>query len=291
MTFLQSLSVAQWIALFLMSLGVLYAVWLLALAVREREAFLAEKGSLPGLCVFEALVYFFATIGMSDFLPNTLLIKYRKLMDDKTLPGTLIAAALVPGAVIAFFLLQVEQSIQMKTLIPCCIAITAGAAAGAKLVGRIDGKKIKKIMGIALIFSMAAIITRMVLDRGTSGELTGLEMPKLLLAIVFSFLWGGINMLGVPMKAAGSAMFLLLGIAPLSTLTLVLVMGCIGPMGGGIAIIRERRYHRKMACASVICGSAGAAAGSMLAISVPPLALNILLLGVLLIAIVTMLKD
>ena len=288
---MQPVSVPKLIGCFLAALGALYAAVLLFAAMREREAFRKEKGSLAALCLLEAGVYFLATLGMSDFLPNAIAMKRLKLTEDKNIPGTLIAAALVPGAVIAFFLLQVENTVELKTLIPCCVAITAGAALGSKLVGKIDGGRIKKIMGIAMIFSMAAILLRMVLDGGTSGSLTGLEFPKLAAAVVFCFFWGGINMLGVPMKAAGSAMFLLLGVSPLSTLTLVLVIGCIGPMGGGVAIIREKRYYRKMACAAVVCGSAGAAAGSLFTISVPPLALNIMLLVVLAIAVVTMLRD
>ena len=288
---MNGISIPKLIGYFLAALGLLYAVALLVSAVRRKEDFKNEKGNLLVLGLAEAVFYFLGTIGMSDFLLNTLIIKGQKLMDDKTLPGTLITAALTPGAVIAFFLLQVENTVDLKTLIPCCATITTGAALGSKLVGKIDGKKIKKVMGVALIFSMGAIILRMILDRGTSGTLNGLEFPKLAIAIVFCFFWGGVNMLGVPMKAAGSAMFLLLGVSPLSTLTLVLVIGCIGPMGGGIAIIREKRYHQKLSCASVVCGSAGAALGSLFTISVSPLVLNLLLLVVLVIAIVTMLRD
>ena len=73
-----------------------------------------------------------------------------------------------------------------------------------------------------------------------------------------------------------------------SALTLVLVIGCIGPMGGGISIIKEMRYHQKTACAAVVFGSVGAALGSLVPVSVSPLALNVILMAVLLIAIVTM---
>ena len=291
MSDLQTLPVPQLISAFLMFLGILYAAALLIRAYRTRDDFRREKGNLSAICVLETAVYFFATIGMSDFLPNTIAIRTWKIMDDKTLPGTLIAAALTPGAVIAFFLLRAEKTVELWTLLPCCIAITLGAAAGAKAVGLIDRTKIRRIMGCALIFSLAMLIVRMVISRGVSGTATGLSGWKLVFAIVFSFFWGAVNMLGVPMKAAGSAVFLLLGTSPLATLTYVLVMGCLGPMGGGIAIIREGRYHQKMACASVVFGSLGAAAGSMLAVSISASLLNILLLCVLAVAIVTMLKP
>ena len=288
---MENINVPKLIGYFLAALGILYAVALLVSAVRRKEEFKNEKGNLLFLGLAEAIIYFFGTIGMSDFTLNTLVIRQQKLMDDKTLPGTLITAALVPGSVIAFFLLQVENNVDLVTLLPCCVAITTGSVLGSRLVGKIEGRKIRKLMGFAMIFSMAAIILRMILDRGTSGTLNGLVFPKLAIAVVFCFFWGGVNMLGVPMKAAASAMFLLLGVSPLSTLTLVLVIGCIGPMGGGISIIREKRYHQKLCCASVVCGSLGAAVGSLLAIAVSPLVLNILLLAVLAIAIYTMLRN
>ena len=108
---------------------------------------------------------------------------------------------------------------------------------------------------------------------------------RLLLAMVASY------MTGVPMKPANTAIFLLLGLSPLSTLTMVLVMACIGPIGGVIPVIKSGAYHQKLACAAVICGSIGAAIGSLVAISLNAAVLNVLLIIVMVIAIISMLKK
>lgn len=274
----------------LLACGIAYGIVTLFLARREKAAFQSENGDLRVLAPLEVAIYFLATLGISDFLLNTLTVKKLHLAEDKKLPGTLIAAGLMPGAVIAFSLLQVENPVELKTLIPCAAAITIGCATGARIVGGWSGERIKRIMGFALIGSLIALIVRFIVSQGAAGEALGLSTGKLIFAVVFSFFWGAVNMIGVPMKPAGTAMFLLLGMSPLATLTMVLVMACIGPMGGGISILKSRQYHQKLSCCAVVFGSLGALLGCLFTISVNAVLLNVLLFIVMLIAIVTMFR-
>ena len=285
------MSIQKIIAAILLILGILYGAALLMRAMRDRGTFRQEKGSFPALCFWETVIYFCATVGISDFLLNTLLLSRLKITEDKNLPGTLVCACLLPGAIIAFFLLRVENPVHLSTLIPCCIAITAGSSAGAKFVTGLDGSKVRRFMTIALICSLAALLVRIGLTRGVSGTAADLSGVRLVLAILLSFAAGVVNMMGVPMKPANTAIFLLLGLSPLSTLTMVLVMACIGPMGGGLPVIKSGAYHQKLVCAAVIFGSAGAVIGSMVAISLSAGLLNALLILVMIIAIISMIRK
>ena len=276
------------IALFM---GLMYGGILLYRALRSRSAFLAEKGHFGSLCLWETGIYFCATMGISDFLLNTLLLNKLKITEDKNLPGTLVCACMLPGSVIAFFLLRVENPVQLSTLIPCCIGITAGSLTGARIVTGLDGAKVRRFMTIALIFALAAVIVRIGLSRGAAGTAVGLSGIRLAAAVLLSFAAGVVNMMGVPMKPANTAIFLLLGLSPLSTLTMVLVMACIGPMAGIIPVIKSGAYHQKTVCAAVICGSVGAAIGSMVAISLSAGLLNSLLILVMIIAIISMIRK
>lgn len=281
----------QIIAWLLLGLGLVFGAVLLRRGWREREALRQERGRMWLLCALEVPIYFLATLGISDFLLHTLLLRRGRLTADENLPGTLIAAGLTPGAVIAFALLQGENPVELPTLLLCCAGIAGGSVLGARFVRRLDGGKIRRIMAVALIASMAVLILKLILSAGASGAATGLSPWFLALAVVFSLFWGAVNMVGVPMKAAGTAFFLLLGMSPLSTLTLVLVMGCLGPMSGSVEVIRGGRYHRKTVCAAVIFGSLGAVLGCLFTVAISPLALNVLLLAVMLVAIVTMLRK
>ncbi len=285
------MSIQRAIGTALLITGIAFGVWILSEAMRNKAAAAAENGRFSVLCLLELPLYFCATLGISDFLLNTLVFRHLRLADDKKLPGTLCTACLKPGAVIAFSLLQVDAPVDLRTLLFCSVSIVLGSVAGSRFVGRLDGAKIKKFLGYALIVSMAALILRILAASGAPGTLTGLSGGKLAFATVFSFFWGAFNMLGVPMKPAGTAMFLLLGLSPLYALTLLLVMCCIGPFGGAVPVLRRGSYHRKQVCAAVLFGSLGAVLGSLFAISLSALVLNIVLLAVMLVAILSIFKG
>ena len=116
-------------------------------------------------------------------------------------------------------------------------------------------------------------------------------VPAMTTQTAFAFRRGIVNMIGVPMKPAGTAFFLLFGMSPLATLTLILVMGSIGPMSGAVSVVRSRRYHQKLCCAAVLFGVCGAVLGILFAITVNATVLNILLIAVMLVAIVSMLRK
>ena len=102
---------------------------------------------------------------------------------------------------------------------------------------------------------------------------------------------GFINMTGVPCKPIATAMLLLLGLSPVAALTLTLVLGAINPMSGGVSIVKAGLYNRKMVLAAMTTGSVASILGVVLAISMNQLLLNILLLIVMLIAVVSILKN
>ena len=271
--------------------GILLGSFLLLRAARERESVREENGSFAVLGAAEFMIFVLATLGISDYLLNTILYQKLRLAEDKKLPGTLVAAGLVPSSVMAFSLLRVENPVELRTLLVCCVSIAAGAVLGTRLVGRMDGAKIRRVMGIALIGSMIALIVKIIVSEGEAGTATGLTPPQLAVAVVFSVFWGIVNMIGVPMKPAGTAFFLILGMSPLGTLTLILVMGSIGPMSGAVSMVKSRRYHQKLCCAAVLFGVCGAVLGILFTITVNATVLNVLLIAVMLVAIVSLLRK
>ena len=154
-----------------------------------------------------------------------------------------------------------------------------------------NGAAIRKIMGIALLFSMAALIVKMILSAGTTGTAVGLHGVRLLIRCLGCLGIGFINMLGGPCKPVAAAMLLLLGLSPVATLTLTLVLGAIIPMSGGVSIVKGGLYNRKMVLAAMTAGSVAAVLGVMLAISMNQLLLNILLIIVMLIAVISIFKK
>ena len=267
--------------------GLIYAFVLGRELVRNRAALRQAPGDLKIIGVCEFFIFFLCTVGVSDFLLNTLLIKKFRLSDDKGIPSCLIASTLVPGAFLSFSYLQADA----LTLIMFMLCLAAGAVFGGRAVSRMNGEAIRKIMGIALLFSMAALIVKMILSAGTTGTAVGLHGVRLLIMCLGCLGIGFINMMGVPCKPVAAAMLLLLGLSPVATLTLTLVLGAIIPMSGGVSIVKGGLYNRKMVLAAMTAGSVAAVLGVMLAISMNQLLLNILLIIVMLIAVISIFKK
>ena len=271
--------------------GLVYAFVLGRDLVRNREALRRARGDLRVLSVLEFFVFFLCTIGVSDFLLNTLIVKKFRLADDKSLPSCLIASTIVPGALIAFSYLRSGNAADALTLILFMACLAAGAFFGGRAVSRMDGATIKRIMGFALLFSMAALILKMILSAGATGSAVSLRGVKLAVMSAACLGIGFINMTGVPCKPIATAMLLLLGLSPVAALTLTLVLGAIIPMSGGISIVRGGLYNRKMVLAAMTAGSLASILGVVLAISMNQMLLNILLLAVMLLAVISIFKK
>ena len=243
------------------------------------------------LAPMEALIYFFGAAGISDFLMNTLMIKRLKLMEDDYLPGTLVANCLVPCSIFSFSLLRKGDSVDTLTLLSCAVAIAIGSYMGSRLVNKIDGAKIKKVMLFALIVSFVILVIKMIISEGVSGTASSLGGAKLIFAVVCCFVTGLINMFGIPMKPTWTALFLILGLSPISTLTMVQSVGYFGPLSGGFNIIRSGKYHQKTALCAAVFGTIGAIIGVTVALSISSGMLNIILLLVMALAIFSMAKP
>ena len=271
--------------------GLTYAFVLGRELIRNRDGLRRAPGDLRILSVLEFIVFFFCTLGVSDFLLNTLIIRKLRLAEDRDLPACLIASTIVPGAFITFSYLRAENTADALTLLLFMACLAFGAAVGGRVVSRLDGATIKKVMGIALIVSMAALIVKMAVSAGTTGSAVGLRGIRLLILSAASVGIGFINMAGVPCKPIAAALLLLLGLSPVAALTLTLVLGAIIPMTGGVAIVKAGRYNRRLLLAAMTAGSVAAVLGVLLAVSMNQLLLNILLLIVMLIAVISIFRK
>ena len=282
----------QILSVILLVIGLTYGCVLVYMSYRNREKLAVEKGSLPVLLLSEVAIYICASVGLSNYILNTLLFKHAVKGDDKLLPGTLVAGCVTPGAIIAFSLLRADVNpIDTKLLIVCAVSVIAGSLVGSHMVGMFDKTRIRKIMLAALIFSFIVLVVRNIVSIGGGNTATSLSGVKLVIAAILCFVTTVINMFGIPMKPTWTAMFLMLGLTSLTSLSLVLFFGSIAPLAGGIRALYADRYHRKLVLCTIVGGSVGAILGTLFAISIPSSVLNVLLLAVMLIAIITMAKK
>lgn len=281
----------QYIAVFILIYGVAYALLLFRAAWKDKEAVRGEKGKFWQMSLGETVVYFLTTMGFPDFILNTLLFQRMSWVEDKRLPGTLVAGAVFPSAVISFSYLRNGETLGLATLLLCMAAIVAGSLTGARVMTALSGKAIRRIMGVAILFSMGALVLKMAVSAGAVGTASALTPWQLCVALPIIFFFGFINMFGVPMKPPAIALFLLLGMSPMSTLALMLAMGVASPMAGGIRVMRSGIYQKKAVLAASTFGVLGALAGAAFTVSLNATALSVILLIIMAITAVSMLRP
>ena len=272
------------LAALILACGILYGLLLCREGWKRRA-----KPSLS-LALSQAAVYFLTTMGFPDFLMNTLLLRRTGWVEDRLLPGTLVTSCIFPGALIAFVYLRGSGSLGAVTLLLCAAAIAAGSAAGARVVTSLSAGTIRRVMGWAMVGSIAALLVKMALSSGAPGS-ASLTFPRLCIALPVVFALGFINMFGIPMKPTATALFLLLGLDPKAVHTLVLTIGIVSPLSGGTRVLKSGEYHRETALAGTVFGGLGALAGTALTVSLPGGALNLILIVMMAAAALSMLRG
>lgn len=271
--------------------GLGYAIAILRITKDRKDDFNKTKGDLKVLGFWEVVLFFFVSLGLPDYVLHTILGKRMRIVTDEELPGTVVVCSIVPGSILGFLLLKSGDTIGLKTLLLCGIATALGSFLGSHMIGKMDGALIRRIMQIALILSLIFIIIRMIISSGASGTETELTGIKLAVVTALCFFIGIINMFGIPMKPTRTALFLISGLSPIAALTMVLVAGSLAPLSGGYEIIKSGKYQMKMAFSSVVFGTVGAVIGGLLAVSIPAIVLNIVLIAVMILAIVIMFRN
>jgi len=130
-----------------------------------------------------------------------------------------------------------------------------------------------------------------ILSAGEPGTATALTGGKLALLGCLTTIFGFTNMMGIPAKPFTTVAMMLLGLSPITTLTLLLGSVPISVVTGGINVVRRRRYNKKMAISAITAGCVTAFIGTALAISINAMALNIILILVIGVAVVSLVKK
>jgi len=255
---------------------------------KNRGRIKAEKGNALAICAATACIQFLATFGISDFSVSIPIYRGAKWVEDQRLPGTLLNAAVVPGAVIAMLYIS-GTVVETATLLVCIIAQSLGAAIGGRVVSNMKGENIKKAMAIALLASVAVIVIRTLSSGAEGGSLNGFGIGTLGWLIPVYILFGVATTLGFGVKALSMALLLTLGLRADCVLPVVLSSCGFGSCSGAIQFIKKDRYQRKIALCSSIAGVVGVVIGASFVKGLPVDVLQWIMVGVMLYTAVTML--
>ena len=271
--------------------GIIYAVALIKGALSKENGMKGEKGSFAFMAAFEAGAYFLGTMGFSDYIFNSLILKKKKWAEDKRMVGTMVACCIVPNTIIASTYLRNGGNVSIVLLMICICCVAFGSFMGSRAMSVVKESTLKIVIGIAMTVSVCALLFKMFFGAGFTSVGADVSTVKLFIIAPVVFVLGFINMFGIPMKPTSTALFLLLGLEPMSALTLMTAMSIASPLSGGIKVVKSGNYNKKFAFAAVTFGTLGAIIGTRFTVSLNANVLNIILIIMLIVATISMLKP
>ncbi len=241
---------AIWIALIILALWYGYV---LIRDIRNHKQVL-EKVSIVKTSVIGFVVNFFDVLGIGSFAPQTALLKFTKQTEDRLIPGTLNISNAIPVLLQALIFIQIVE-VETVTLVSMIASATIGSIIGAGIVSKLSEKKIRMVMGFALLiaaFFMFANQMNWITGGGNSIGLTGV---KLVIAVAVNFLLGALMTAGIGLYAPCMALVFALGMSPEVAFPIMMASCAFLMPAASAKFIKEGAYNRKASFVMAIPGS------------------------------------
>jgi uncharacterized membrane protein YfcA len=241
--------IALWVSL------VVLAVWFSIVLIRDfwanRNALEDSSWIKTGLIGF--VVNFFDVLGIGAFAPQTALLKFTKQTKDKHIPGTMNIANTLPVLFQALIFITIIE-VEPITLVAMFISAALGAVLGAGIVAKMSERKIRLVMGFALLITAFFMMaTSMEWIQG-GGEAIGLKGTKLAIALVANFGLGALMTAGIGLYAPCMALVFALGMSPQVAFPIMMGSCAFLMPPASVRFIHEKAYNRKAAIAMAIPG-------------------------------------
>jgi uncharacterized membrane protein YfcA len=175
-----------------------------------------------------AITNFFDTLGIGSFAPTMAWFKFRRMVDDRLIPCTMLVGHTPPCmAQAVIFLILLGVIVDPVLLTGCVIALLMGGILGAPLAARARVWVVQSVVAVALLIAAALYaMTNLNLMPG-GGTATSLPLALTILAIVANFVFGVLLNFGIGNYAPTLVMLSLMGMDPRL---------CFPIMAGGAAL-------------------------------------------------------
>jgi uncharacterized membrane protein YfcA len=279
------LSARDWI---FVALGIFTAGWV--------WVWFQGKGRAPGVpTLFELLLgfgtNFFDALGIGSFAPTTAIFKFRRMVPDEKIPGTLNVGHSLPTLAEAFLFIAFVN-VDTLTLVSMMAASMCGAWFGAGIVGRWSRRKVQIGMGIALLtaafFFVLTLLNISLVPEGTALVLTGW---KLAAGIAGSVALGALMTLGIGLFAPCMILVSLLGMDPKAAFPIMMGSCAFLMPVASARFIRLESYSPRQALGLALGGVPGVLIAVLIFKTLPLTAVRWLVVVAVLYASITMLRS
>ena len=217
------------------------------------------KGRAPGVPTpFELLLgfltNFFDALGIGSFAPTTAIFKFRRMLPDELIPGTLNVGHSPPTLAEGFLFIALVQ-VDVLTLASMMAASVCGAWFGAGIVARWPRRKVQIGMGIALLTAaFFFLVTNLNISLVPSGTALALHGWKLWAGIAGDFVLGALMTLGIGLFAPCMILVSLLGMDPKAAYPIMMGSCAFLMPVASLRFIRLDRYSARPALGLALGG-------------------------------------
>ncbi len=233
---------------------------------------------------------FFDTLGIGSFATSTALFKFRRMVPDKLIPGTLNAGHTLPTIFQAFIYIAAIE-VDVATLVLLIGSATIGAWFGAGLVARLSRRAVQLAMGGTLLVAAVALLMRQFNLFPVGGEGLQLRGGPLAIGMAGNLFLGAISTLGIGFYAPCMTLVSLLGMNPAAAFPIMMGSSAFLMPVASSRFVRSQAYYVPVALGLAAGGLAGVPVAAFVVKSLELTALRWLVLVVIVYAAALMLRS
>jgi uncharacterized membrane protein YfcA len=224
--------------------------WLRHLAIARRNGMGGVGGVETGI---GAVSNFFDTLGIGSFATTTSMFKFRSLVPDDLIPGTLNVGHTLPTIVQAFIYITIVQ-VDVTTLVTMIAASVLGAWLGAGVVCGWPKRNIQIGMGVCLLGAAGLMFAAQMNWAAAGGTALGLSGAKLALGFAGNFVLGALMTLGIGLYGPCLILISLLGMLPTTAFPIMMGSCAFLMPVASMRFIRSGRYAPRAAIGLALGG-------------------------------------
>jgi uncharacterized membrane protein YfcA len=270
----------------IMLAALVYCGLLVRTAISRQSAPRAEAIALG------AVTNFFDTLGIGSFAPTMAWFKFRRMVDDRLIPCTMLVGYTPPTMVQAIiFLMILGLLVDPVLLAGCILALVTGAVVGAPIAAKARVWVVQSVVAIALVIAGALYaMTNLDLTPG-GGTASGLPPGLMILAITANFIFGALLNFGIGNYAPTLVMLSLMGMDPRLCFPIMAGGGALAAAGASVRHINYGKVDLRIAGGLALGGIPAVFVAAFIVKAMPITLLRWLVVVVVLYAAVVMLRE
>ena len=256
---------------------------------------LGSKDRAPGVpSAFELFLgmvtNFFDTLGIGSFAPTTSMFKFRHMVPDEKIPGTLNVGHALPTLLEAFLFIAIVK-VDIVTLVVMMGAAVIGAWFGAGIVAHWPRRWVQIGMGIALLAAAGYFLTQNLNLLPGGGTALVLHGGRLWAAVIGSLALGALMTLGIGLYGPCMILVSLLGMDPKAAFPIMMGSCAFLMPVASARFIQAGSFSPRAALGLALGGLPGVLIAALIVKSLPLTAVRWLVVVAVIYASFTMLRS